>query len=234
MFRGENVYNILVVDDEVGIAKNIKDYLSNSGYNVTIANDGEIALEIFKTEKIDLIILDLMLPKITGEEVCAKVRQSSNIPIIMLTAKVTEENKITGLETGADSYLTKPFSLRELLAVVNSLFRRVNNFSENGFVSFNNNDLKVNYEELIVQKNSKECVLTKTEREILFTLSKFPKKVFTRNELIEIVLGDDFEGYDRAIDSHIKNLRSKIEDNTAEPKYILTVRGIGYKFGEFI
>ncbi len=228
------MYNILVVDDEEVIAKNIKEYLSNSGYNITIASDGEKALEIFSSEKIDLIILDLMLPKITGEEVCAKVRKSSNVPIIMLTAKVTEENKITGLETGADVYLTKPFSLRELLAVVNSLFRRVNNFSDNGFVAFNNNDLKVNYEELVVQKNGVECNLTKTEREILFTLSKYPKKVFTRNELIEIVLGEDFEGYDRAIDSHIKNLRSKIEDNTAEPKYILTVRGIGYKFGEFV
>ncbi len=228
------MYNILVVDDEVVIANNIKEYLSNSGYNVTIANDGEKALDVFNSEKIDLIILDLMLPKVTGEEVCKKVRQTSNVPIIMLTAKVTEENKITGLETGADIYLTKPFSLRELLAVVNSLFRRINNFSENGFVSFNNNDLKVNYEELVVQKKGEECNLTKTEREILFTLSKYPKKVFTRNELIEIVLGNDFEGYDRAIDSHIKNLRSKIEDNTAEPKYILTIRGIGYRFGEFI
>ncbi len=228
------MYNVLVVDDEVVIAKNISEYLSNSGYNVTIANDGEKALEIFKTEKIDLIILDLMLPKISGELVCETVRKSSNVPIIMLTAKVTEENKITGLETGADVYLTKPFSLRELVAVVNSLFRRVNNFSENGFVSFNDNDLKINYEELVVQKNGEESNLTKTEREILFTLSKYPKKVFTRNELIEIVLGVDFEGYDRAIDSHVKNLRSKIEDNTSEPKYILTIRGIGYKFGEFI
>ncbi len=228
------MYNILVVDDEVVIAKNIQDYLSNSGYNVTVAYDGEKALELFETEKIDLIILDLMLPKLTGEEVCAKVRETSNVPIIMLTAKVTEENRITGLETGADAYVTKPFSLRELLAIVNSVFRRVNNFSENGFVSFNNNDLKINYEELVVQKKGEECNLTKTEREILFILSKYPKKIFTRNELIEIVLGDDFEGYDRAIDSHIKNLRSKIEDNTSEPKYVLTIRGIGYRFGEFI
>ncbi len=228
------MYNILVVDDEEVIANNIRDYLSNSGYNITVVNDGEKALNVFNSEKIDLIILDLMLPLVAGEEVCKQVRKSSNVPIIMLTAKVSEENKITGLETGADIYLTKPFSLRELLAVVNSLFRRVNNFSENGFVSFNNNDLKVNYEELVVQKKGTECNLTKTEREILFTLSKYPKKVFTRNELIEIVLGKDFEGYDRAIDSHVKNLRSKIEDDTAEPKYILTIRGIGYKFGEFI
>ncbi len=228
------MYNILVVDDETVIANNINDYLINSGYNVYIANDGIKALEIFESEKIDLIILDLMLPKMSGEEVCKEIRKSSNVPIIMLTAKVAEENRINGLETGADVYVTKPFSLRELMAIVNSLFRRINNFSENGFVTFNNNDLKVNYDELIVHKNGVDCNLTKTEREILFTLSKYPKKVFTRNELIDIVLGDNFEGYDRAIDSHIKNLRSKIEDDTSDPKYILTIRGIGYKFGEFI
>ncbi len=225
--------NILVVDDEQIIAENVKAYLVKDDYNVFIANDGLTAIDIFEEEDIDMIILDLMLPKLSGEEVCKKIRETSNVPIVMLTAKVSEENRIEGLETGADMYLTKPFSLRELSAIVKSLFRRVSNFSKDDYISFNKDDLKINYEQLTVLKNDVECNLTKTEREILFLLSKYNKKIFTREELIEQVLGIDFEGYDRAIDTHIKNLRSKIEDNTSKPEYILTVRGVGYKFGQF-
>ncbi len=224
---------VLIVEDEGLIAKNISDYLVNSGYETILADNGATALEIFKNEKIDMLILDLMLPKVTGEEVCIEVRKVSNIPIIMLTAKVTEDSKINGLELGADIYLTKPFSLRELVTVVKSLFRRIDNFATNNFVSYNNGDLKINFGEQIVLKNNEECKLTKSELNILFSLVNHPKKIYTREELIEVALGDDFNGFDRAIDSHIKNLRSKIEDDTSKPNYIITVRGFGYRFGEF-
>ncbi len=223
---------VLIVDDENIISKNISDYLENSGFETIIADNGLDALEIFDNDKIDMIVLDLMLPKITGEQVCIDIRKKSNVPIIMLTAKVTEDSKINGLELGADYYLTKPFSLRELVTIVKSLFRRVSNFSEDNFTSFNNGDLKINFDEQIVLKKDDECKLTKSEYQILSSLASYPKKIFTREELITIALGDDFTGYDRAIDSHIKNLRSKIEEDSGNPIYILTVRGFGYRFGE--
>ncbi len=224
---------ILVVDDEKNIVSNIKEYLESNDYNVITAYDGEKAIEILKSESIDLLILDLMLPKLSGEDVCKEVRKNLNIPIIMLTAKVGEENRIKGFEIGADIYLTKPFSLRELFTITKSIFRRVDNLNIESFKIFNNGDLKINYDEFIVLKKDEPCKLTKSERNILFLLSKNPKKIFTRDEIIEIALGEDFNGYDRAIDTHIKNLRLKIEDNTASPKYIVTLRGVGYKFGDF-
>ncbi|MFV0519475.1 MAG: response regulator transcription factor [Lachnospirales bacterium] len=223
---------VLIVEDERIISKNISDYLKNSGYETIVCDNGQSAIEIFKSEKIDMFILDLMLPKLSGEEVCMQVREQSNVPIIMLTAKVTEDSKINGLELGADIYLTKPFSLRELVTVVKSLFRRVDNFTISKFKSFNNGDLKINFEEQIVLKNDKEIKLTKSEWNILNSLASHCKKIFSRDELIVVALGDDFNGYDRAIDSHIKNLRSKIENDTSNPKYIVTVRGFGYKFGD--
>lgn len=223
---------ILIVDDEKIISKNISDYLQNSGYDTLIVDNGQSALEVFNNDKIDMIILDLMLPKLSGEEVCIEIRKTSNIPIIMLTAKVMEDSKINGLELGADIYLTKPFSLRELVTVVKSLFRRVDNFAVDNFQSFNAGDLKINFEEQLVLKNDLECKLTKSEWNILNSLCSYPKKIFTREELITIALGEDFEGYDRAIDSHVKNLRSKIEEDTSNPTYIVTIRGFGYKFGE--
>ncbi len=223
---------ILVVDDEKNIVDNIKEYLENSDYKVVTAFDGKKALEIIESTHIDLMVLDLMLPKLSGEEVCTEVRKNYNLPIVMLTAKVGEENRINGFEIGADIYLTKPFSLKELVTVIKSIFRRIDNVNVDSFVIFNNGDLKVNYEEFIVLKKNEDCKLTKSERNILFSLSKHPRKVFTRDELIEIALGEDFNGYDRAIDTHVKNLRMKIEDNTANPKYIVTVRGVGYKFGD--
>lgn len=223
---------VLIVEDEETIGENISNYLENSGYKTILANDGQKALEIFNSNSVDMIILDLMLPKISGEDVCKKIRENSNIPIIMLTAKVTTDSKVNGLELGADIYLTKPFSLRELITIVKSLFRRVNNFSESNFTEYNKGDLKINFHEQKVIKKNKECKLTKSELNILFSLAKFPKKIFTREELIKIALGEEFDGYDRAIDSHIKNLRGKIEDNTSNPKYIITVRGFGYRFGE--
>lgn len=223
---------VLIVEDEKLISKNISDYLKNSGYETILCDNGQSAIKIFENEKIDMIILDLMLSTLSGEEVCMKVREQSNVPIIMLTAKVTEDSKINGLELGADIYLTKPFSLRELVTVVKSLFRRVDNFTTSKFRSFNNGDLKINFEEQIVLKNEKEIKLTKSEWNLLNSLASHNKKIFSRDELIAVALGDDFNGYDRVIDSHIKNLRSKIEDDTSNPKYIVTIRGFGYKFGD--
>lgn len=226
------VKKILIVEDDKTISKNISDYLNNNNFETIISHNGENALEIFESKKIDMVILDLMIPKLSGEDVCINIRKVSNIPIIMLTAKVSEDSKISGLELGADIYLTKPFSLRELVSIVKSLFRRVNNFSANNLISFNNGNLKLNFDEQILLKNDNECKLTKSEWNILSSLVNYPKKIFSRDELIHIALNEDFVGYDRAIDSHIKNLRSKIEDDTSNPVYIITVRGFGYKFGE--
>jgi DNA-binding response OmpR family regulator len=225
---------ILIVDDEPKIVEAVAAYLENSGYKTIIAGDGEKALSLFQKMNPDLIILDLMLPKITGEEVCRTIRRTSRVPIIMLTAKIEEEDKINGLNIGADDYVTKPFSPRELVARVNSLFRRSDDGATPLFqvMSWNDNDLEVDLNSYTVKKAGHIVNLTPYELKLLCTMVKYPKKTFTREELIEIAFGTDFDGYDRTIDSHIKNLRSKIEDDSANPSYIITVRGIGYKFDD--
>lgn len=230
----ENVKTILIVDDEVKIVEAVSAYLENSGYKTITAYDGEKALCLFQSRNPDLIILDLMLPKLSGEEVCKAIRRSSRVPIIMLTAKIEEDEKINGLNIGADDYVVKPFSPRELVARVNSLFRRYDTGSMPLFntMSWNNNDLEVDLNSHTVKKSGTEVSLTPNEFKLLCTLMKYPKKTFTREELIEIALGVEYDGFERNIDSHIKNLRSKIEDDTANPVYVLTVRGIGYKFGD--
>ncbi len=223
---------IMIVEDQKTISNNIRVYLEKNNYKVIQAYDGLSALDLFYEYTPDLIILDLMIPKLMGEEVCRKIRESSNVPIVMLTAKSSEDSMIEGIDIGADDYLTKPFSMRELITRINSIFRRINNFKNDNFIEYNNGDLKINFVSHIVLKNNVECSLTNTEKEILFTLSKFPKKVFSREELISFIIGDDYDGYNRAIDSHIKNLRHKIESDSSNPKYIITVRGVGYRFGE--
>jgi DNA-binding response OmpR family regulator len=224
---------ILVVDDEVKIVEAVKAYLENSNYKVVTAYDGEQALKQFETVQPDLVVLDLMIPKISGEQVCQSIRKKSRIPIIMLTAKSQENDKITGFDIGADDYLTKPFSPRELVVRVGSLLRRCKDGTSPLFntMSWNNNDLIVDFNEAVVKKNGKIVKLTPNEFKLLSTLVKYPKKSFTRDELISIAFGVDFDGFERTIDSHIKNLRSKIEEDSTNPKYIVTVRGIGYKFG---
>jgi len=230
----ERVKTILIVDDEVKIADAVSAYLENSGYKTIIANDGEKALSLFQSRNPDLIILDLMLPKLSGEEVCKEIRRNSRVPIIMLTAKIEEDERINGLNIGADDYVVKPFSPRELVARVNSLFRRYDTGSMPLFntMSWNGNDLEVDLNSHTVKKAGLEVNLTPNEFKILCTLMKYPKKTFTREELIEIALGMEYDGFERNIDSHIKNLRSKIEDDSANPVYVLTVRGVGYKFGD--
>lgn len=230
----ESKKKVLIVDDEPKIVEVVEAYLKNSGYDPIAAYDGEKALSLFHKMNPDLVVLDLMLPKISGEEVCKAIRRTSRVPIIMLTAKIDEEEKINGLNIGADDYVTKPFSTRELIARINSLFRRADEGVSPLFhsMSWNNNDLEIDLNSYTVKKSGEIVNLTPNELKLLCAMVKYPKKTFTREELIEIALGVDYEGYERTIDSHIKNLRSKIEDDSANPNYIITVRGIGYKFGE--
>lgn len=226
-----NNINILVVDDEETIVDVIEAYLKNAGYNVFTAYDGKEAISIFNNENINLIILDLMLPDISGEEVCKIIKKETDIPIIMLTAKINEGDILNGFNLGADDYVVKPFSVKQLIARVSAVLRRVKDLYSNPILSFNNGDLIINLESHEVKKNNKLITLTRSEYNILLTLSKNVKRVFTRNELIDRVMGEDVDVFDRIIDSHIKNLRSKIEDDSKSPKYILTIYGVGYKFG---
>ncbi len=228
----ETAKKVLVVDDEKKIAEAVTAYLENGGYQVYVAYDGTTALQIFAQAKPDLVILDLMLPDITGEEVCKTIRRSSRVPIIMLTAKIDEENVLYGLDIGADDYVTKPFSPKQLTARVGALLRRAEGASPLfNSMSWNNDDLVIDFDTHLVKKASQAVNLTPNEFKLLCALVKYPKKVFTREELIVVALGDGYEGYDRTVDSHIKNLRRKIETDTAKPTYIITVHGIGYKFG---
>lgn len=224
---------VLVVDDEVKISEVIKSFLESKDYVVFTAENGKQAFSIFEKESISFVILDLMLPDIPGEEICTRLRQKSRVPILMLTAKVGEEDLLKGLDIGADDYLTKPFRLKELYARMEAILRR----SSGDLVplyqkmSFQNGDLEVDLENHSIRKGGNEVNLTPNEFKILAALIKYPSKVFTRDELISTALGDDFEGYDRSIDSHIKNLRQKIETDSKNPVYVLTIHGVGYKFG---
>jgi DNA-binding response OmpR family regulator len=224
---------ILVVDDEVKITEVVKSYLENSGYSVYEAYTGKDALSIFDKINPSLVVLDLMLPDITGEEICKAIRKKSRVPIIMLTAKVEEENILKGLDIGADDYVTKPFSPKQLVARVIALLRRAD--SEAGplsnMMSYNNDDLIIDNLMFEVKKSGNIVNLTPIEHKILMTLAKYPKKAFTRDELICLVLGEEFSGYDRTIDTHMKNLRQKIESDPKNPEYIVTIHGIGYRFG---
>lgn len=226
-----NNINILVVDDEETIVDVIEAYLKNAGYNVFTAYDGKEAISIFNKENINLIILDLMLPDISGEEVCKIIKKEKDVPTIMLTAKINEDDILNGFNLGADDYVVKPFSVKQLVARVSAVLRRVKALPSSPILSFNNGDLIINLESHEVKKNNKLITLTRSEYNILLTLSESIKRVFTRNELIDRVMGEDVDVFDRIIDSHIKNLRSKIEDDSKSPKYILTIYGVGYKFG---
>ena len=225
--------NILAVDDEPKILEVITAVMESRGFTVFPAINGKRALEIFERENIALALLDLMLPDISGEDICRAIRKRSRIPIIMLTAKIEEENMLECLEIGADDYIRKPFSLKELAARVEAALRRSSSDIAPLALknSFRGGDLTVDFEKNIVKKKDAEVSLTPSEMKILGSLIKYPGKVFTRAELIEIAFGGEFGGYDRAIDNHVKNLRQKIEDDSKNPAYILTVYGIGYKFG---
>lgn len=225
----KNNINILVVDDEKTIVDVIEVYLKKEGYTVFTASNGNEALKIFNDKKINLIILDLMLPDISGEDICKKIKNQIDIPIIMLTAKVNEDDVLNGFKQGADDYVIKPFSVKQLIARVTAILRRYK-VNKNEIMSFNNRDLIIDKDKCEVKKKGDIVKLTPSEYKLLLIFSENSKKLFTRNELLDKAIGEEIDAIDRIIDSHIKNLRSKIEDNSKEPKYILTVYGMGYKF----
>lgn len=223
---------ILIVDDEVKITEILKAYLERAGFEAFAAYDGKGALESLTRKKPDLVILDLMLPDISGEEVCRIIRQDSNVPVIMLTAKVEESDMIEGLGLGADDYIMKPFSPRNILARVHAVLRRyrtdVNDNRKE--IVIGDRYLVADFERYAVYKEGKEVHLTPNEFHIFQTMTLAPNRVFTREQLIACALGDGFDGFDRSIDSHIKCIRQKVEPNRANPRYFVTVFGIGYKF----
>jgi len=218
---------ILLVEDEKKIADIVKAYLEKEQFRVTVAETGEKALSTLKDGFV-LIILDLMLPDMAGEDICQAIRQDSDVPIIMLTAKSAEEDRIKGLGIGADDYVVKPFSPRELVARVKALLRRVRGAKD--VLSFNRSDLVLDSARFEARKKNSPVILTPTEFKLLQCLAERPGQVFTRLQLVNVILGYDFEGYDRTIDAHIKNIRHKIEDSQKKPAYLKTVYGIGYKF----
>lgn len=225
--------NILVVDDEKMIREAVASYLEKQGFEVMQAETGREALQILEKETIAFVILDLMLPDLSGEEVCATIRKQSRVPIIMLTAKTMESDMLNGLNLGADDYITKPFSLKNLYARMQAVLRRSSDdlkpLAER--FSWNNGDLVVDYDRKEVHKKGKLIAVTPIEWKILSAFIKYPQKLFTREDLIEIAFDLDFAGYDRVVDTHVKNLRKKIEDDPKKPIYICTVHGMGYKFG---
>lgn len=224
---------ILVVDDESMIRESVSSYLEKQGYQVFSAETGREALRIFESEQISLLVLDLMLPDLSGEEICKIVRSQSRVPIIMLTAKTMEDDMLNGLDLGADDYITKPFSLKNLYARVRAVLRRASDDLEPlaEKIFWNDGDLAVDYDRKEVYKKGQAIAVTPIEWKILMAVTKYPQKVFTRENLIELVFDLDFSGYDRVIDTHVKNLRKKIEDDPKNPVYICTVHGMGYKFG---
>lgn len=226
-------YNILVVEDEKNILDVISAYLSKENYRVLRAMDGEQSLRIFNDEDIHLIILDLMLPRISGEEVCSKIRAISDIPIIMLTAKTDEDSKIEGLTIGADDYIAKPFSTRELVTRVKALLRRSYRTDINKPLAerliINDGRILVELESMIVKKDDINIELTSNEFKVLVAFIENTGRVLSREQLIEAAFGYGYEGYDRTIDTYIKNIRQKLEDDPKTPVLITTVYGAGYK-----
>lgn len=222
---------ILVIDDEKELRNVVAGYLELEGFKVLKAGDGVTAVKLFHDERPDLVILDLMLPDIPGEKVCTVIRESYGTPIIMLTAKSNENDRIHGLNLGADDYIVKPFSPKELVMRVKVILRRSGiNIKKLG--SSKPNDIIIDEEAYLVKKNGTELDLTPIEFKLLVTMAKNPGRTYTRDQLISYALGCEYEGMSRTIDSHIKNLRHKIEENPAKPEYIKTVFGMGYKYRE--
>lgn len=223
---------ILIVDDERKIVQGLQSYFRDAGFETLAAYDGRQALELFRRDRPDLVILDLMLPEIDGFEVCRRLRQISDIPIIMLTARVAETDSLIGLELGADDYILKPFSPRQVVARARAVLRRASG-SLAPTTAIRRGDLDIDLDRRSVTVSGQTIHnLTPTEFEILATLARNPGRPFSRSQLLDAIQGDSYEGYDRTIDAHIKNLRRKIEPDSAHPRYIVTVFGIGYKFAE--
>ena len=220
---------VLVVDDEPKITKLARDYLEQAGFLVLIASDGKDALALARRERPDMVILDLNLPQLDGLDVARQMRRESQVPIIMLTARAEETDRLIGLELGADDYITKPFSPRELVARVRAVLRRVRgDVRQSGVIRVR--DLEIDLQGNRVMRSGQSLHLTRTEFTLLAMLAQSPGQTFTREQMIDRVHGVVYEGYDRSIDSHIKNIRRKVEEDPLNPTYILTVYGVGYKF----
>lgn len=222
---------ILVVDDERKIRDLVRAYLEREGYAVLVADSGERALQALERAHPDLVVLDLMLPDLAGEEIARTVRSHSNVPIIMLTAKASEEDRVTGLRIGADDYLVKPFSPRELVARVEAVLRRASGSAATPILSYDEGRLRIHRDSREVEVGGEPVELTRSEFDLLYGLTSHPGRVFSRYELVTKVQGYDYEGYERTIDAHVKNLRKKMGDDPRRPRYVLTVTGVGYKFG---
>lgn len=228
-------YRVLVVDDEPKIIEMVKNYLETEGYKVITAQNGQEAISLFKDEKPNVVVLDIMMPGMSGLDVCKEIRKDSVVPIIMLTAKSEEIDKLLGLELGADDYITKPFSLKELAARIKAVLRRTSQYQDTKEKELiKHGDISIDSVKREVKVKDMYVSLTPTEYNILYLLAKHPGRPYSRMQLLDMALDESYQGYDRVIDTHVSNLRKKIEDNPTSPVYILTVYGIGYKFGEQI
>ena len=229
--KDKKMYNVLIADDNLQIVSILKEYCKKNNFNVTLAHDGEETLEKIRNNKFDIVLLDIMMPKKNGFDVCKEVRTFSNVPIIMITARGEDFERIMGLETGADDYIVKPFSPGEVIARIHAILRRVipnENLNQKKIFSYNN--LTINLSDFTVKINDEEISLTKKEIELLWLLSTNQNKVFTRETLLDSIWGYDYFGDSRTVDSHIKRLRAKLDNYEHEAWNIKTIWGVGYKF----
>ena len=225
---------IVVIDDEPSVQEVVRGYLEKDGYLVYVAGNGHEGLALAERTKPGLVVLDLMLPDVSGEQICREIRSRSDVPILMLTAKANEDERVAGLALGADDYLTKPFSPRELVARVRAVLRRTQgtDIPLVEVLSFGDGALVIDTVQHEVRRDGEVVELTPNEYRLLVTLARYPGRVYSRFELINHVQGYDFEGYERTIDAHVKNLRKKIEPDARHPTYIETVFGVGYRLSK--
>jgi DNA-binding response OmpR family regulator len=225
------VKTVLVVDDEPRIVELARDYLEHAGFGVIMATDGPSALTAVRIRKPDILVLDLGLPGMDGLDVAREIRRDSTMPIIMLTARDDELDRVLGLEIGADDYVTKPFSPRELVARIRAIMRRVDRqASPNDRIEVGG--VAIDVARMRVTAGDRTVELTPTEFQLLLTLARQPGRIFTRSQLLDSIHGVAFESYERAIDAHVKNVRRKLEEDPSRPRYVLTVYGVGYRFAE--
>src|SRR5437762_11444620 len=223
---------VLVVEDEMRIARLVRDYLEHAGFEVVVTGDGEAAIASARGRKPDLVVLDLGLPGRDGLDVTRELRKTSNIPIVMLTARGEESDRVVGLELGADDYVVKPFSPKELVARVRAVLRRTQAATSGGPEVLRVSDVEVDLPRMRVRVGGRPVDLTPTEFELVATLAREPGRVFTRGQLLDAMHGWAIESYERAIDAHVKNIRKKIEPTPGKPRYVLTVHGVGYRFAD--
>nr|WP_197534059.1 MULTISPECIES: response regulator transcription factor [Anaerolinea] len=224
-----NMSTVLLIEDETELARVAQSYLEKAGFQVILASRGDTGLSLFRQHKPDLVLLDLNLPGMDGLDVAREIRRQSDVPLIMVTARVEETDRLIGLELGADDYIVKPYSVRELVARVRAVLRRFNR-SSGGSQILREGNLEVDLDTHTVKRGDEEIFLTPTEFQLLSTLMAQPGRVFTRLQLLEAIQGVAYEGYERTIDAHIKNLRAKIEEDPHHPHYVETVFGVGYRF----